>query len=51
MEEEIKEIKEDIKNIKDNHLVHIYSRLGLLTGGGAVLIALSVATFVAIWVK
>ena len=51
MEEEIKDIKKDIKDIKDNHLVHLYTRLGRVEGKLYVLVGIGIATVISIWLR
>jgi len=51
MEEEYKNIKKEIKDIKDNHLFHIYNRIARVEGTVYVLLALGVATFIAVWLR
>lgn len=53
MKEEINELreefKEEIKEIRDNHLFHINLRLGRVEGKLYVLAGIGIATFIAIW--
>lgn len=51
MSKEIEELKEDIKDIKENHLFHIYNRLARVEGTVYVLVVLGIATFAAIWLR
>lgn len=41
----IKDVENDIKAIRSNDLPHIYSRLGKVEGGIAVLLLLGIAAF------
>lgn len=41
----IKDVENDIKAIRNNDLPHIYSRLGKVEGGVAILILIGLAAF------
>jgi hypothetical protein len=46
---QLKILKEDVKNLKDNHLDHINKDLNYIKGALAVLIVLVVATFLKVY--
>ena len=46
VEKELKVLTEAVENIRTNHLNSIYSRLGKVEGGVAVLILLGIEAFV-----
>ena len=48
LEKKITGVEEKIDEIRDNHLPHIYERLGALSGAQRVLLGLSIATFVTV---
>lgn len=51
IEDRLEKIEEYLEKIKDNHMPHIYGRLGWLTGTVGILSLLILATLVSVWLK